>query len=116
MEQTDVIGINEEKLDQLIMEIGDIADRINNKFNLLENLVSESSSFFECEAADRYRNNFNLIKVNFAIVNKNILAMSSELVKAKARLYNIEDEVKIEFSKQGGSVISNSLQMYDRNK
>ncbi len=116
MKQSDVIGINEEKLDQLIIEIGDAADRINNKFNLLERLVADTSSFFECEVGDRYRNNFNLTKANFAIVNKNILAMSSELVKAKMRLYKLEDNVKVQFSKQGDSIISNSLQRYDRDK
>ncbi len=115
MDKTDVFGINENKLDILITDINDAVTRINNKFDLIENLVSETESYFNCESGTIFRNKFNIIKGNFAIVDKNIISISSDLVKAKSRLNVIEEDVNQEFQKATHDIVSNSLEKYKRN-
>ena len=92
MSQTDVFGINEDKLDRLILDISDAADRINSKFNLLNRLVEETSNYFVCDSGNRFRNAYSLTKENFSIVNKNIATITSDLVKAKSRLHKVDDD------------------------
>lgn len=115
MSKTDVFGINEDKLDILITDINDAVTRINNKFDLIERLVSETESYFNCDSGTAFRNKFNAIRSNFAVVDKNIINMSSDLVKVKSRLHAVEEDVNQEFQKATHDIVSNSLEKYKRN-
>ena len=115
MSKTDLFGINEDKLDILITDINDTLTRINNKFDLIERLVGETGSYFNCESGTIFRNKFNITRGNFAIVNKNIINMSSDLVKAKSTLHVVEEDVNQEFQKATHDIVSNSLEKYKRN-
>ena len=46
MKQQEVFGINEPKLDNLVLEIGEIAERIKAQFLELEDLVDGTVSFY----------------------------------------------------------------------
>ena len=76
-------GINEALIDKLIIEIYDYADKINSTLTCIDELVQNTNIYFDCESADLFRNNFNNVKANFKIVNKNILDYSNDYVKIK---------------------------------
>lgn len=104
-----LVGINEAKLDSLILQIGEFAERINNKFNLIEQLVSESSSYFQCDPGTDFRLKFNSTKSNFEIVNKNILNMAADLVSVKSMMHKTNANAIDYFQKSAMQELSNSL-------
>lgn len=107
-----VFGINEPKLEQLVLEISEVAERVNKKFIELSDLVNSTSLFYDCESGSNFRNSFDKLKANFPIVNKNILCYSFDLVKVKSRLYNIDTTVERNFSIAKGEVLSKSIDRY----
>jgi len=109
MSENKLIGINEGKLDSLVLEIYDSAERINNKFNLLEQLISDSQNYFDCKEGNEFRTKFNNTKSNFSIVNKNILNMASDLVKVKATMKKTNSEAIDLLSKSDKEFLSNSF-------
>lgn len=109
-----LVGINEAKLDSLILQIGEIAERINNKFNLIEQLISETSSYFQCEIGTNYRLKFNGTKSNFEIVNKNILNMAADLVNVKSMMQKTNANAIDYFQQSAAQELSNSLNKYER--
>lgn len=116
MNDESLVGINEGKLDSLILQIHDYAERINNKFNLLEQLVYDSQSFFQCDVGDEFRTKFGETKSNFTIVNKNILNIASDLVRVKENYINTNDKAIDNFNKSGSEVLSNSIDRYKMEK
>ena len=107
-----VFGINEPKLDALVVEIGEIAERIKTKFTRLEEIAAETSSFYECESGTNFRNSFAKLSQNFSIVTKNILCYSSDLVRVKGRLYSTSDTISENLTLEKGNVLSNSIDRY----
>lgn len=112
MKQQEVFGINEPKLDNLVLEIGEIAERIKAQFLELEDLVDGTVSFYECECGTNFRNSFAKLRQNFPIVNKNILCYSQDLVKVKARIYGVHNTVEKNFTIAKGEILSNSIERY----
>ena len=114
MDKVELFGINEQKLNELVLEINDCAARINTKFNLIDGLVSDTSSYFKCESADAFRSNFEILKENFTVVNKNIVTMSNDLVKVKTRISTVDEQNIKDFNQAKKDILSNSLEKYER--
>ena len=81
--QENVNGINEEKLDKLIIDISNYADSINNTLNSIDELVSGIQKEFECTNSKKFRDHFLELRNNFKTVNKNILSYVTDLAKVK---------------------------------
>ena len=88
-----IFGINEPKLDVLILDIADIAERVNQKLETYERLMTETHSFFDCESGEKYRRNFRLLSTTIPVIKKNILYYSNDLVNVKQRIYKNEATV-----------------------
>lgn len=114
MEKAEMFGVNEQKLNELVLEITDCATRLNAKFNLIESLINDTKMYFNCETADTFRSNFETLKENFPIVNKNIVNMSNDLVKVKLKLTTLDEQNIINFNKAKQDILSNSLDKYER--
>ena len=110
MQNTEMIGINELKLDQLVLDINTSALKIKNKLDTISDLVNSSEQFFDCASGDLFRDKFNGVSSSFSTVNKNIMNISEDLLKVKARLYNVETDVKNAFVEASQDMkLSNSL-------
>lgn len=110
MHNTDTVGINEFKLDQLVLDINSSALKIKNKLDEISDLVEGSKVYFDCESGNMYRDKFKNVKGTFPIVNKNIINISNDLVSAKARINNAESAVKTAFIEASQDIkLSNSL-------
>lgn len=92
--QENLNGVNEASIDKLIMDICDLVERMNGTLNCIDELVDGTTTYFICENADLFRQNFASIKSNFPIVNKNILEYTTDLVKVKMN-YNTRRETII---------------------
>ena len=92
------VGINEQKIDKLVLDINNYAERINNVLNNMEDLVNSTNSFFLEEVGNEFRNNFKQLSSNFPTVKTNILSYSQDLIKVKLNyqktVVNIVDDLK----------------------
>lgn len=79
-----VSGINEIAVDRMINDISLYADRIKRILNDIENVVTQTRSFYECDSATTYRNNFNQLAYNFKSVNQSILSYANDFANLKA--------------------------------
>ncbi len=104
---TKIRGIDEPKLDKLIIDIYDYADRIKRLLNEVDDLVLETSNFYYCNEADEFRKKFEVLKSSFPSVNRNIISYAEDLISAKLKFNNIDRDLsdKTNLAKQ---VISNS--------
>lgn len=89
------VALNENEINKLILDINDFSIRVRKIFDEVEALVDETSSYYECNCATKYRNSFNTFKTNFPIMVDNMLTYKKDM-----------QNLKIMFSKQDG-VLSN---------
>ena len=79
----DVIGINEENLNNLILELGNRNDTILDLFNQIEDKVINSQTFFKCESGNAFRTKFESIKAGFPQIKQNLEVYCTDLINAK---------------------------------
>lgn len=114
MEDLSVLGVNEKNLDRLVLELSEISDRIKIKLDEIDQLVSDTASYFVCDSGNKFRAKFAITRENFPLVNTNISSMSSDLVNAKKRFNNVEHIIKDNLSEAKRDVQSKSLNEYNR--
>ena len=71
-------------MSKTVNDIVTITDRVSNILNQLEGLVQDSKSFYNCESANVFYNNFNQFANNFKILRKNILSYSEDFTNVKS--------------------------------
>ena len=85
-------GINEQRLNLLVLEIREYAERINKISNQLRDLTFETNTCFKSELGDEFRKKCNLSLNEFNAINKNILNYAQALINAKSKYDNIGDK------------------------
>lgn len=89
----DVIGINEQAIEKLILDVYDYADRINNILNAMDDVVQGTTSYFNDDSSNNFRHKFEQLKINFPIVNHNIQTYGEDLVRLKNNYFNTVSDV-----------------------
>ena len=112
MGKADIFGINEPKLDLMILEIAETMNRISNKFNNIETLIHDTKTYFVCESGNLFRNSFSNNKDNFQAINRNILSYSGDLVKVKKRFQMVTSETTTQVLQAKSEILSNSVDKY----
>ncbi len=109
-------GVNEEKLDKLVIEIYDYADKIKLILNEVDDLVASTNNFFICDSGTDFRNKFNTLKTNFSIVNGNIISYAEDLVNAKISFQKIDSDMSIKTREEAKKVIDTSIGQYQEKR
>ena len=78
-----VVGINEQKIDKLVINVNNYVERIINVLNNMEDLVNSTEVFFQEEIGNEFRSNFKQLSSNFPIVKTNILSYSHDMIQVK---------------------------------
>ncbi len=79
----EVTGINEDRINNLILEIGNYQDEVSNIFNSIEDTVNNLYSGYVCEAGSVFSRKFDTMKRNFPTVKKNMETYAEDLIRAK---------------------------------
>lgn len=87
------VGINIDSIDKLILDIYNYAERINKTLNQISNVVDQTKSFYECDAANAYRRKFNSFRTNFSVIDKNLKSYADDLIKLKNRYQNVDRNI-----------------------
>lgn len=109
-------GVNEEKLDKLVIEIYDYADKIKSILNEVDDLVTSTNNFFICDSGTEFRNKFNTLKTNFSNVNGNIISYAEDLVNAKISFQKIDSDLSIKTREEAKRVIDASIGQYQEKR
>ena len=75
----EIIGIKEEKLKKLILEIYDYRDKISKILETADILVNETKNYYKSEDGELYRKKFAIFANNFDIMLKNIKSYADDL-------------------------------------
>lgn len=85
-------AINEQLVERLILNLGDYAERSNRIINDINSLAAGSKSYFDCDAANKFRNKCEQITSEKNTLNKNILSYTNDLVRLKSHYEKISSE------------------------
>jgi hypothetical protein len=80
----DVIGVNDENMNSLILEIGNERDSISNIFNSFEDSMSHVAECLKCPAGETIVRKFQDIQKNFSQITNNLDVYGEDLIRAKA--------------------------------
>lgn len=76
-------GVSNEGIDKLMLDVIDYADKMNKVLNQIADLINDTEVYFSCESGDKFRDQFNMLKVSNPIINKNILSYNDDYMNVK---------------------------------
>ena len=77
--ENNIIGIKEDELKKLILEIYDCRDKISKILETAELLVDDTKNYYKSDDGDLFRKKFALFVNNFDILLKNIKSYGDDL-------------------------------------
>lgn len=83
------IGIDEEKLKQLILDVLSYSEKIKAKFDIITGLIEESKLVYDSSFANSFFRKFENFKDNFNIINHNIQNYVNDLSKVRINFQKI---------------------------
>lgn len=106
MVNQELVGVNEDKIDKLVLDVYDYIERINNVLNNIENEMDKTASCFDCSAGRDLRSKFNEQKSVFPIIRENFMKDAEFLIKVKSKTIDLSKELsgKIKSSASGVEV------------
>lgn len=93
-------GISLDGIDKLMTDILDYAEKSNRILNQITDIVSDTTNYFQCESGDKFRDQFSMLKVGNASINKNILSYNDDLMNVKKN-YQTRNEKGVEILNAG---------------
>ena len=94
-----VIGLNEDAIDNVIMDIYDYADSFKEKINAIDSLISSSSAFYKDESASEYVNKFKSLSDTFSCYSENIISYAEDLIKLKSSIRSKDEAISDEINR-----------------
>lgn len=79
----DVVGVNEKKLDDLVLNIYSLSDQLAKIFEKIEENVSSTNNFYQSSDGDAYRKKFYQYIGNFDTVVSNMRLYGDDLLRVK---------------------------------
>lgn len=83
-------GINEEKLNKLILDIYNYSEKINKTLNQISEVVDKTKKIYSSKEADLYRSKYENFRVNYVNVIKNINRYAEDLILVKQKYSNFD--------------------------
>ena len=102
-------AINESEINKLMTDIIDYSTKIKSKFTRIEDIVCETSNYFDSRVANDFRNKFNLFKSDLDMVVSNILSYNTDLMNLKSRYKNNISNLSDQIKKDTTNIIDNGI-------
>lgn len=80
------LGIREDDLEQLIMDIVSYADKVSELFEKIDLEMEKLPESIKCDANMQIKEKYNSIKKNYDTIHDNIISYSDDLVNLKAHV------------------------------
>lgn len=86
------VGISNQGIDNLVLNIYDYADRLKKQLDEVESLVYDIPKYYNDQASEGCRKKFDSIKDSFPLIYENVISYADDLIKLKSSLKS-KDEV-----------------------
>ena len=103
MEQN-TIGISEDKIDKLVLDLYDYIEKRNNIFNNITNEMDQVSTILNTSAGRTLTAKFNNQKAMFPIVNDNLVKITELLIATKQKTIDFSKDLASQINKNAGMV------------
>ena len=107
-------GIDTEGVKLVMTNILDYADKANKILNNIALIVSDTSMCLECQSGTDFREQFELIKSEFTIFNKNFLSYNTDFMKV-IQNYRTREEYGANVLNEGTKSVNVSLEKREEN-
>lgn len=94
-----VAGIDKAKIDALILEINDYAEKINNILTNIDDLVATNIDYFNCSSKEKFKKIHNENRSNFKQIVNNVLNYADDLTKIKRYYSDINSNISNNITK-----------------
>ena len=84
----DIVAVNDDEINKLLIKITDYSGRLRKLFNEIQDLADDSSSYSDCAAINKWRNNIKMLKDDCDNVIKNLFSYKNDLTKVKMLHYD----------------------------
>lgn len=84
-------GVSLDRIDKLMTDIYDYADKSNRILKDIESLANETQDYFVSDEANLFRNKISELLHESTTINKNILSYNTDMMKVKERYISIND-------------------------
>ena len=88
-----IVGINEDGINKLIIDIYNTLESIHKTFQGIDELIKRSNECFRLESGDKYRDKYNSLVVSIENMYKNIINYINILNNVKIKYININDNI-----------------------
>ena len=95
----DTIGLNEEGIKKVIMDIYDYCEKINKTLNQISDVVEDTKNFYCCDTADEYRKKFTEFSSNFPTIVNSLKSYADDLNKLKSNVSLIDSNMAFSVKK-----------------
>ena len=99
-----LLGINEDGISKIVLEIYDYSERINSILNSIEDNMDEANSSLMINDQKILNNKISLMKDNFLNFKNNILSYSDEMLRVKQGYRQIDENVSSGTTKAAQSI------------
>lgn len=85
-------GMSLDRIDKLMTDIFDYADKSNRILKDIESLANDTQDYFVSDEANLFRNKISELLHESTTINKNILSYNADMMTVKNRYLSINDE------------------------
>ncbi len=89
---SNTLGVSTSKLDKLMVDVIDYAEKSKRITNAIEMLIRETREYYVSSEADLFRSKFEQLVPTINTVNQNILVYNDDLLKLKGNYSKLEVE------------------------
>lgn len=93
METKELVGIDENKIDKLVLDLYNSIEKINNILNNIDNEMNKVNTYFDCTAGKSLYTKFASQKNMFPIINDNFMKDTELLIKVKSRTIDFSKDL-----------------------
>lgn len=87
-------GINEIKIDKMVLDLRNYVEKINRTLNQISEVVDDTKNYFLSQSGNLYRTKYDLLEANYSTIKNNLLSYSDDLLKVKFRYQSMSENNK----------------------
>lgn len=104
MNGQELIGVNEDKIDALILDVYDFIEKINGALDKIDSEVDRVCLNNDCSAIQALKTKFSEQRAYFPIINSNLVKYTETLLKVKAGTLDFSSDLAMKIVKDASSV------------
>lgn len=95
----DLIGINSDRVDQLVLDLYDYIEKINGILTSITNEVNKASTILDCEVSNDLKNKYKEQQDEFIKYSNRLVSYTEKLISVKGGVSDLSIDLSNKVSK-----------------